>query len=172
MDHTDSNLTPSPLFEVEMELNDNEVQFTPALDFTSPNSFLNVVEDVITDILYQGALIKRVQKQGERSYLSEVEKAQEIVDMRTDVEERVQAVMNQAYEYTLKFEPYTYLWEDDRQEYLNQFLKYGHQLTQEEIEQKNAGEELPEISPTLEQFKEVVSLKVNLSGISLKTLLS
>lgn len=77
--------------------------------------------------------------------------------MRTDIEDRVQSVMNQAYEFTLKFEPYAYLWEDDRSEYLAQFLKYGHQLTQEEIDAKAAGEEPPEQAPTLDQFKEVVS---------------
>lgn len=79
------------------------------------------------------------------------------MDMRSDVEERVQSVMNQAYEYTLKFEPLTYLWEDDRLDYLNQFLKYGHQLTPEEVEMRNSGEEFPDFTPSLEQFKEVVS---------------
>jgi dynein heavy chain len=68
--------------------------------------------------------------------------------------------MNQAYEYTLKFDPYTYLWEDDRLDYLDQFLKYGHQLSQEEIDARNAGEEFPDFNPTLEQFKEVVSTKL------------
>ena len=45
---------------------------------------------------------------------------------------------------------------DDRQEFLSQFLKYGHMLTQEEIEQ--AGDEgVPENPPTLAQFKSQVN---------------
>ena len=77
--------------------------------------------------------------------------------MRADIEERVQLVMNQAYEYTMRFEPYAYLWEDDREDYLAQFLQYGHQLTVEEIEAKNLGEE-PVTNPAqLAQFKEAVS---------------
>jgi dynein heavy chain len=76
--------------------------------------------------------------------------------MRADVEERVQLVMNLAYEYTMRFEQYAYLWEDDRQDYLNQFLKYGHQLTAEEIESKNLGEEPIATPAVLDQFKEAV----------------
>ena len=37
---------------------------------------------------------------------------------------------------------------------MRQFLKYGRQLTPEEIEAKGLGEEPPEQAPTLEQFKE------------------
>jgi len=44
---------------------------------------------------------------------------------------------------------------DDRQEFLDQFLLYGHVLTAEEIE--SAGDEgVPHTPPTLEQFKEQV----------------
>lgn len=87
---------------------------------------------------------------------ADIEANDELVEMKEDIEDRVQKVLNQAYEYTLKFEAYAYLWEEDRQEYLSQFLKYGHQLGPDEIEAKAAGEE-PESTPaTLEQFKEAV----------------
>ena len=58
-------------------------------------------------------------------------------------------------EYQNSFENYAYLWVDDRQEFLRQFLLYGHVLTAEEIEA--AGEEgVPETPPTLDQYKEQV----------------
>ena len=58
-------------------------------------------------------------------------------------------------EYRNSFENYAYLWVDDRQEFLRQFLLYGHVLTAEEIEA--AGEEgVPETPPTLAQYKEQV----------------
>ncbi|XP_035709844.1 dynein beta chain, ciliary [Folsomia candida] len=147
-----------------MELNENKVIFTPALDFSDPSSFLNLVEDILADISHQGTLVKRIRPGEDADYFTDVEKCPEISDMRSDIEQRVQTVMNQAFEYTLKFEPYTYLWEDDRLEYLNQFLKYGHQLTPEELEAKNSGEEeLQElVAPTLEQFKQVIDKFENL----------
>ena len=50
---------------------------------------------------------------------------------------------------------YSYLWVDDRQEFLRQFLQYGHVLTAEEIE--GAGDEgVAPSPPTLAQFKEQV----------------
>jgi dynein heavy chain len=70
----------------------------------------------------------------------DIERTSEVADMRADLEERVQTVMNLAYEYTQKFEPYSYLWEDDRAEFLEQFLKYGHQLTSDELDAKSVGE--------------------------------
>ena len=49
------------------------------------------------------------------------------------------------------------MWTENRAEFLRQFLLYNHVLTQEEIE--NAGEDgVPECPPTLEQFKEQVSV--------------
>lgn len=58
-------------------------------------------------------------------------------------------------EYRNSFENYAYLWVDDRQEFLRQFLLYGHVLTAEEIEA--AGEEgVAETPPTLVQYKEQV----------------
>jgi len=78
-------------------------------------------------------------------------------DMRADIDERVQLVLSQAYDYTNRFEPYSYLWEEDRQEYLGQFLKYGHALSPEELEAKFLGTEPPLFTPRLEQFKIEVS---------------
>ncbi len=50
---------------------------------------------------------------------------------------------------------------DDRQEFLRQFLLYGHVLTHEEIEA--AGDEgVPLSSPTLEQFKEHIDTYENI----------
>ncbi len=83
--------------------------------------------------------------------------------------------MSQAADYRNSYNSYSYLWVDDRQEFLSQFLKYGHVLTQEEIEQ--AGDEgVPETPPTLVQFKkqvdsyETVYLEVEKFEVSFKML--
>lgn len=76
--------------------------------------------------------------------------------MINDINERVQQVLAHTKEYIQRFHEFSHLWEDDKKEYLNQFLKYGRQLTQEEIDAKFAGLEIPEKEPTLDQFREVV----------------
>lgn len=61
------------------------------------------------------------------------------------------------------FEEYNYLWLDDRQLYLEQFLKYGHNLSsEEELMEGKYNEEgvalLKESPPKLVQFKQQVSV--------------
>lgn len=62
------------------------------------------------------------------------------------------------------FDNYSYLWVDDRQEFMRQFLLYNHVLTTEEIE-AHAEEGVPECPPTLDQFKEQVNFDVYCSLI-------
>ena len=64
-------------------------------------------------------------------------------------------MVSQAAVYRDSYGSYSYLWVDDREEFLSQFLRYGHMLTQEEIEQ--AGDEgVPENPPSLSAFKKQV----------------
>ena len=72
--------------------------------------------------------------------------------MRNELMERVQTVMNKALEYRNSFDNFAYLWVDDRNEFMRQFLLYNHVLTTEEIE-AHAEEGVPENPPTLDQFK-------------------
>ena len=76
----------------------------------------------------------------------------ELSEMRTELMERVQTVMNKACDYRNSFDSYAYLWVDDRNEFMRQFLLYNHVLTTEEIE-AHAEEGVPESPPTLDQFK-------------------
>ena len=58
----------------------------------------------------------------------------ELSDMREEILSRVSAAIVEVCEYRDSYNSYSYLWVDDRQEFLHQFLLYGHMLTQEEIE--------------------------------------
>lgn len=90
-----------------------------------------------------------------------METAQNISEMHNDIIERVHSALNQAKDYTQRFNNFAHLWEDDKREYLGQFLKYGRQLTQEEIDAKFTGIEIPEKEPTIEQFQETVIQSYN-----------
>lgn len=81
---------------------------------------------------------------------------EELSGMRQDLMDRVHNIMTKATEYCNSFNNYAYLWEDDRNEFMRQFLLYNHVLTTEEIE-AHADEGVPESPPTLAQFKEQVS---------------
>ena len=76
----------------------------------------------------------------------------DLSEMRQDLMERVNSIVNKANEFKDSFSKYSYLWVDDRKEFMRQFLLYNHVLTQEEIE-AHAETGVPESPPTLEQFK-------------------
>jgi len=88
----------------------------------------------------------------------DLEDMQELSDMRSDLMDRVTAVMNRAAEYKASFDPFSYLWTDDRNEFMRQFLVYNHQITIEEIE-AHAEDGLPETPPSLKQFRETVQMQ-------------
>lgn len=94
-----------------------------------------------------------------------------LVVLREQLMDRVQDVVRQAVSYQAGFESYSYLWIDDRQECMSQFLTYGQVLTAEDLDLLAAGPVIPVISPdgeeqittglvpkapTLEQFKQQI----------------
>jgi len=89
----------------------------------------------------------------------------DLSEMRQDMMDRVTGIMNKANEYRSSFDAYAYLWLDDRNEFMRQFLLYNHVLTAEEIE-AHAEEGVPENPPTLAQFKEQVR---QLFGMNIKS---
>lgn len=79
----------------------------------------------------------------------------DLANMRQLLMERVQRGIEKCCEYRNKLEDYAYLYVDDRKEFMQQFLQYGHVLTSEEIE-AHAEHGIPENPPTLDQFREQV----------------
>ena len=100
----------------------------------------------------------------------------ELSEQREELLSRTQAAMAKAVEHSSQFSSYSYLWVDDRQHCLAQFLVYGHMPTLDEIEAAgiytltrdacrgspwdydtlliSAGEEgLPKTPPSLDKFK-------------------
>ena len=58
----------------------------------------------------------------------------ELSDLREEIMSRVQAAIDRAETYLSSHSSRSHLWTDDRHEFLQQFLKYGHVPTEEEIE--------------------------------------
>ena len=87
-----------------------------------------------------------------------MEDMEELSQMRTNLMEHAQNIMNHATDYSTSYDTYSYLWVDDRQEFMRQFLLYGHVLTSDEIE-SHADEGVPENPPTLAQFRQQVKTR-------------
>jgi len=63
--------------------------------------------------------------------------------------------MNTALEQRVLYDGYSYLWGDDRNEIMRQFLTYNHVLEAEEMADI-LEEEMPKSPPSLQQFREQV----------------
>eukprot|EP00058_Branchiostoma_floridae_P010281 XP_002595769.1 hypothetical protein BRAFLDRAFT_200305 [Branchiostoma floridae] len=156
LDNTDVKVSPAPLFEARMELIAPDMVFQPSLDFGVNDGFYEMVEGIINDVYKIASLVPRLaDHSGLEHYQADMEDMQELCDMRQETMDRVQTVMNKACEYRNSFDNFSYLWVDDRQEFMRQFLLYNHVLTQEEIE-AHAETGVPECPPTLDQFKDQI----------------
>ncbi|WAR03796.1 DYHC-like protein [Mya arenaria] len=156
LDNTDAKNNPDDLFKALLELQAPEMIFQPSLEFGVPDGFYDLVDGLVGDIYKQASLIKRLAAHsGQDHYQPDLEDMEELSEMRQELMDRIHNIMNKSMEYRNSFDNYAYLWVDDRNEFMRQFLLYGHVLTTEEIEQ-HAEDGVPENPPTLKQFKEQI----------------
>jgi dynein heavy chain len=153
-DYIKSN--PDPLFEAQLQLKPTEMVFSPSMNYGSQDGFYELLEGLVMSVYKQGSLIPRIAVHLEQeNYQADLENRADLTDTRQELMERVNSILTKANELKDSFSKYSYLWVDDRKEFMRQFLLYNHVLTQEEIE-AHAETGVPESPPTLEQFKEQV----------------
>lgn len=62
MDNTDATQRITPLFEVQLVLNANEMTFDPPLDFSHTGNFFDIVDKIVANITNMASFIPRVAK--------------------------------------------------------------------------------------------------------------
>lgn len=151
----------APLFESRLELVEPNLEFVPSLEPDDPMGFNNMLIELMRDIMKMGSLIKRLKPNEKRNYVELIKENQDIIDMRREILNGVDLVMEEASRFCRQFERYSYLWLDDREECMEYFLEYGRMLDPDEIEllQMNdpAAPPPPEpCQPTIEAFREQI----------------
>ncbi|XP_066560773.1 dynein axonemal heavy chain 9 [Amia ocellicauda] len=156
LDNADPKAGLAPLFEVQLDLCIPDMVFHPSLEFGASDGFFDTVEGIINDIYRTSSLVPRLAEHSSfPHYQADMEDMEDLANMRQSLMERVQQVQSTCCDYRNSFDQYSYLYVDDRKEFIRQFLLYGHVLTSEEIE-THAEDGVPETPPSLEQFKEQV----------------
>ncbi|XP_077280961.1 dynein beta chain, ciliary [Temnothorax americanus] len=159
LDETDPESNVSPLFEIHLSLEIPYIVFRPAVDPDDPEGFYAFYERLLLDIMRMGTLIPRVDPDiatERKHYGADLAEEENIIFMLEETCNRIKLGLVQAQEYIVIFEPFSWLWLDDRQQYLNLFLRFGRALTDEEKEmvaQENLSEYLKERKPGLADFK-------------------
>uniref|UniRef100_A0A3P8NTU2 Dynein axonemal heavy chain 11 n=1 Tax=Astatotilapia calliptera TaxID=8154 RepID=A0A3P8NTU2_ASTCA len=153
MDNTDAAQRITPLFEVQLVLNSNEMTFDPSLDLSHTGNFYDIVDKMVGNITSMASLIPRVASHKQLSnYQGDINEMEDFLQANS-----CESVYLQVREYQASFSSYRYLWTDDRSEFMRQFLLYGHALSTEEAE-LYADYELKKNPPTLDNFKEQINL--------------
>ncbi|KAM6469113.1 dynein axonemal heavy chain 9 [Liasis olivaceus] len=156
LENTDSKADHAPLFKIQLELSVPEMTFRPSLDAGAGDGFYDIVEGLVNEIYRVSSLVPRLADHcAFPHYQADMEEMADLADMRQSLMGRVQKMISACCAYRNSFDHYSYLYVDDRKEFLRQFLLYGHVLTAEEIE-VHAEEGVPETPPTLQQFREQI----------------
>lgn len=160
LDEMGNQLPVTPLFELVVELHEPNIVFIPSVNLSDDDNFFSFVEGLLNNILFMAEHMSRISTEHEEpNYLQDVLNDHNLNESVQDILCRTQLAMDAAIDYIKKFDDYSYLWLDDRQEVLRQFLLYGRQLTQDELDllkDENRAGEIKEASPTTEQFKEQI----------------
>ncbi|XP_011314378.1 dynein beta chain, ciliary-like [Fopius arisanus] len=161
LDDTDPEASIFPLFEVQLSLDPPDIVFRPPVQIADPKGFYVFYEGLMFDMMKMGTLIPRLdpEKALEReNYGIDLAEDSRIVFMLEETCNRVKQVLVQAQEYAQTYEEYCWLWLDDRQEYLNNFLRFARSLNDEEKELATQSPELigqviKDKTPDLSDFK-------------------
>lgn len=160
------------LFESRLELLDPALVFVPSLDPNDPNGFINLLIMLIDDIMKMASLFVSLKPETRPNYMSAIAENDDITEMKRDILEGVDKVVQEAADFCNGFERYSYLWLDDRQTCMDMFLTYGRFLEADELDLIALRDSAaPEPSqPTIEAFREQIdnyeSLFTEIEGIS------
>ncbi|VDK33899.1 unnamed protein product [Taenia asiatica] len=136
-----------PLFEIQMDLTVSGISFVPALEQGPNSTFFDVCNAILEDVYKQADQMNRATLQDEESqtYEAQVKVNVELEELRQTFIERVETAVQEAREYNDSMERFAYLWTDDREASLKDFLS----------QENSKSDDLHSI-PSLERFKEKI----------------
>ncbi|VDD79742.1 unnamed protein product [Mesocestoides corti] len=136
-----------PLFEVKMDLLASGINFMPALEQGPSTTFYDVCNAILEDIYKQSAQIRRIcgQNGDESTYEDLMKQNNEIEEMRQTFIERVESAVQGALEYQDGLGRFAYLWTENKEEALENFLKQEDNATDDQG-----------LNPSLDRFKEKI----------------
>ncbi|NWV29438.1 DYH17 protein, partial [Origma solitaria] len=120
-----TNMAPdaqvSPLFEVQLELCEGQVQYQPSLEVGAGDGFLALVEGLLGDTESVAASMPRL-LEGAVSYKTALEEQADLVKMQEKLMALVVSTMAEGEEFSESFEEHSHLWQETSEEFLQRFL--------------------------------------------------
>ncbi|CAB3248907.1 unnamed protein product [Arctia plantaginis] len=158
-----TNLEKGPgvaLMEIVAELRDPDIFFSPSLDVEEPDGLYDTMREMMKDMFLQTTLFPRISPiVPKETYEDDLVNEDELIELYHEILKRIESGIHAIVSYSSKYEKYTHLWMEDRQEVLAGFLKYGRFIPPEELDKykfENGGIEPPEAKPKLEQYQKEI----------------
>ncbi|XP_077301132.1 dynein beta chain, ciliary-like [Arctopsyche grandis] len=155
-----------PFVEVLAELQEPDITFKPPLDQNETESLYSIFSIMIDEIIEQAETYERITKDiNLNNYLMEAKNDKQILTMKTKIQDIVSNTIEDIHKYIAVYESYSYLWLDDKQEFLYVFLKTSNVITKDVLEASeydDIDDDEPIIRPPLAVFKEQIDVFENL----------
>ncbi|CAG9135931.1 unnamed protein product [Plutella xylostella] len=159
-EHMDPKNKLAPLFQAQLELLEPDMVFAPSLDPTDEKGFMAMVKGLINDVVKMSSLVERINPREKDSYETQIVRSEDINDMKEDILNGIDRVIEDANDFCKTFENYAYLWLEERDVIMEMFLTYGRILTPDEIDKIGTDDkdyQGPQPStPKMEAFREQI----------------
>ncbi|VDL18993.1 unnamed protein product [Hymenolepis diminuta] len=138
-----------PLFEIQMDLKMNVINFVPSLEQGPDTTFFDICNGILDDIYKQADQIRRIGiATGDlQTYEPLMKENPDLEELRLTFIERIKTVVQSAQEFHNSMECFAYLWTENREEVLKAFL--NEKIGESESDESQG-------VPSLDQFKEKI----------------
>ncbi|CAK9799022.1 Dynein beta chain, ciliary [Anthophora plagiata] len=137
LDETDPEADIHPSFEIQMSLGNPSITFHPSLELDDPGGFYSFFESLLLDVMKMGTLIPRVDpelREAQENYAIDVAEEEGIIFMLEETCNRAKLALVEVKEHVQKYDAYSWLWLDNKQEYLTYFLQFSEYVNPAERE--------------------------------------
>ena len=115
-----------PMFDVKVDLVDNEVMFDPPIGETSrENGIKDIINRIIRDFISICIQMQGRLDTGAGDYLVEIKDQFEIFGSLSVISSHLQDIEQETQNFIGKYEEFSFLWKEDLQESFQQFLDSG-----------------------------------------------
>lgn len=147
----------SPLFHICFSLDvENRMSiFQPSLNVDEKEGFVSFITTLMVDIFGMAVLLKRVPMSlSGQDYMSLIKANETIEELRLKILVLAKNVAKETLSVFEQYEKYSYIWAIDRNKYMDAFLKYGRQMTVEDLAKIEDGSFTEELhKPTNDAFE-------------------
>lgn len=127
---------PLPLFEVcfSLDVENRKSIFLPDLDVDEKEGFVSFVTSLMVNIFGMAGLIKRIiHGSGSSDFTASLMANEVIEEYRLDLVVQTKKVSKDTVANFQPYEKFSFIWKIERSKYLEAFLKYGRELTAEDL---------------------------------------